>query len=77
MNSFLRAAALLLVVGSGCETAGQRERVEDRQQELFELNRGHDLDRQFTPRTPRERDDPLLIDPQTWAEPEKPMRPPQ
>jgi hypothetical protein len=75
MRRLLRAAWLLLLAGSACETAGKAERVEKRQQELFELNQGLASDSQLTPRTARERDDPLLIDPQTWPEPERPRRP--
>jgi hypothetical protein len=63
------AAVLLLL--AGCETAGRAERVATRQRELHELNEGLPPDRRVVPMTARERDDPLLVDPQSWARPDR------
>mgnify|MGYP001096871663 CR=1 FL=1 len=67
----LIAPVLLL---AGCETTGRAERVESRQQELYEVTKGRPEDRQRIPMTARERNDPLLMDPQWLAKPEQPQR---
>lgn len=65
------AAWLLLLVG--CESTDKIERVEQRNRELHEVNRGLPPDRHLIPMTVREQNDPLVIDPRSWAKPERPQ----
>jgi hypothetical protein len=75
MRRDLPAGWLLMFAVLGCESVEKVERDGRRQRDLYEVNQGVAFDRQLTPRTARERDDPLLIDPQSWPEPERPGRP--
>ncbi|QEL15878.1 hypothetical protein [Limnoglobus roseus] len=75
MGRRLSAVGLVLIALSGCETAGKAERDDRRQRELVEVNHGLSVDRRVVPKTPRERDDPLLVDPSSLPEPERPRRP--
>jgi len=66
----LPLAAWLLLL-AGCETAGKSERVVHRERELHEVNKGLPADHRVIPMTAREQNDPLLVDPRSWAKPER------
>jgi hypothetical protein len=75
MRRRLRAAWLVLLAGVGCESIDKAGRTGAREQELLKLNESMSPDRQVVPRTAREQNDPLLIDPASWAAQEGRRRP--
>jgi hypothetical protein len=72
MRGLLFAVWLVLLVGSGCRTVRRAEGVQQRERELYEVNRDLDPRQQVTPRTTREMFDPLLMEPQQGPRPTRP-----
>jgi hypothetical protein len=74
MRRSIRAAWLVVLVVTGCETVGRSTRAENRERELLQLNEKWPGDQQVVPRTIRERADPLLSDPTSWDHDQRSQR---
>lgn len=74
MRRVLRAAWLVVLAVTGCETVSRVTRTENRDAELFGVNQKYAGDQQVVPRTSRERADPLLSDPTSWDRDQRAQR---